>query len=179
MDVGRRNGEEPVKVIWLTRGLFSVVDDEDYERLNQFKWHVVETNGCYYAMRSIRAGGERSAVLMHRAVLFAEKGQLVDHRDGRGLDNRKKNLRLADSNSNAWNQRKTDRPKSSRYKGVTFCDRPELKSKWKAALTVRGKCVLQKMCATEEDAARIYDEVARHHFGEFACLNFPQLSDNF
>lgn len=162
-----------MKVIWLTRGLFSVVDDEDYERLNQFKWHVVETGGCYYAMRSINAGGKRSAVLMHRAVLFAEKGQLVDHKDGCGLNNRKANLRFADITLNAWNQRKTTRKRSSRYKGVVFCDRPELKSKWKAALTIRGKSVLQKMCITEEAAARVYDEAARQHFGEFACLNFP------
>lgn len=72
-----------MKEIPLTKGKTTIVDDEDYEYLNQFKWHLL-TSGIY-AARKFK--GQR--LLMHRVIMSPENDLVVDHINHNGLDNRK------------------------------------------------------------------------------------------
>jgi hypothetical protein len=87
---------EGAKLIPLTQGKFAIVDAEDYERLSKYKWHVDKGDSTYYAARGIVGKNFR----MHREILNAPEGLVVDHRNHNGLDNRKKNLRLCTRSQN-------------------------------------------------------------------------------
>jgi hypothetical protein len=156
--------------ILLTQGQVALVDDEDYLRLGHLCWQAVLLRGHWYARRTIaagRLGGEKrwKTEYLHRAVLRAPEGLLVDHIDPeRTLDNRKCNLRLATRAQNAANSpgQRGRRVHAPEYKGVKRCG-----GRWLARL--RGEYL--GSFATPEEAAACYNEAAVAEWGEFAWLN--------
>ena len=153
------------KSIPLTKGKFALVDDEDFEWLNKWKWHC-NSNG--YAVRFSKTI-IRKAMLMHREIKNPPIGMFVDHIDGNKLNNVRKNLRYCNYQQNSANS-KTPVNSSSGYKGVSRDSRRN--ESWKASITVDGKQIYICTCKTPEEAARAYDEAARKYFGEFARTNF-------
>jgi len=154
-----------MKKIELTNGGFTLIDDEDYEKVSLYKWrrdslanHVVRTFGPKNKRRLIR---------LHRYVMNAISGQIIDHIDGNVLNNQKTNLRIANKSTNGMNRNKQCNNKSG-YKGVCF-HKPA--NKWVAQLVVNGIKVLNSFHTTKEDAARAYNEAAIKYHGEFAKLN--------
>lgn len=90
-----------MKKIKLSKDMVALVDDEDFERLNQFKWsasnHGSRGRDKWYAIRRIRVNGKQVGIRMHHEVLGIKPGELapgevVDHRDDDGLHNWKTNL---------------------------------------------------------------------------------------
>lgn len=157
----------------LTRGKVALVDEADFARLDEWKWHVHEgpDERYIYAGRRRRKGeGPRGVVLMHRVILGAPAGLVVDHINGDGLDNRRANLRLASIADNAHNQRLA-RNNTLGVKGVWRGRRPD---RWHATIHVHGRALWLGLHRSLEEAARAYDRAAREHFGEFARTNFPQ-----
>ena len=157
--------------IILNRGQgVALVDDEDFAVLNQYRWrkHRVKGTNLVYVYASIP---NRRPLAMHRVVMKATKGQVVDHINGDGLDNRKSNLRVCTTAQNIRNQAPNPAKGTSRYKGVYWRSN---RSCWITQLVLNQQKVVRKHFQTEEDAAQHYDYLARKHFGEFARLNFPQ-----
>jgi hypothetical protein len=151
-----------MKLIQLTQNKFAKVSDEDYEFLSLFKWHYNDG----YAERKIRVDGKQHHVQMHREIMNAKKGEMVDHRDGDGLNNQRENLRLCTHSSNAMNMKKQPN-KSSIYKGVT-----KRKSSYRTVIWKDNEKVFGVSCMNERWAGMIYDLNAPALFGEFARLNF-------
>lgn len=56
-----------MREIKLTQGKFALVDDEDYEYLNQFKWYAHKAGDTYYAARVIYTP-ERQIIYMHDVI---------------------------------------------------------------------------------------------------------------
>ena len=106
--------------------------------------------------------------MMHRQIMNAPKGIVVDHINRNGLDNRKANLRFATVSQNNWNSRKGFNCGSSKYKGVSWS---KDKKKWAVWLSVNKKNKQFGYFDDEKEAARVYNEVAKKHRGEFAVLN--------
>lgn len=153
-------------VIMLHSGESVLVDDADLPYLSSFKWYRKPAPRNTYALTSINMGRNKSRkLLMHRMLLGQPAGQLVDHINGDGLDNRRENLRLCTRGQNNANV-PAQAISSSQYKGVT-------RSLWRARGCVDGRSVNLGDHETEEAAARAYDAWAMEAHGEFAWLNFP------
>ena len=164
-----------MKEILLTKGMVAIVDDEDYKWVSEWKWHVYENRGNYYAARrkrGVRTIG-RSTIFMHREIVIRNFGKIddgmhTDHANGNGLDNRKSNLRICTPAQNQYNSR-VRAGGTSKYKGVLW--RRE-RGKWISVLRISGKHIHLGTFTNEIDAAIAYDSAAIKYFGEFARTNF-------
>jgi hypothetical protein len=90
-----------MKEILLSNKGRAIVDDEDFDLLNQWSWYQT---GDGYATRSVWKNGKLSRIWMHRVVLGIERG-LCDHINRDKLDNRRSNLRRATARLNSLNAR--------------------------------------------------------------------------
>jgi hypothetical protein len=163
-----------MKEIKLTRGLFAIVDDENYEELNKYKWKAKKDNKTFYAIRN-KLTPEGKEVIMHRQVAGCKTGEIVDHIDRNGLNNQKSNLRKCSMAENVRNSRKSSLGKSSIFKGVS---RSWTRTKGKKYYYLRSivysgedRYVKYFKDGDFENAARWYDKKATEIFGEFACTN--------
>lgn len=151
---------------------FALVDDEDYNRLSQYKWTAVKRpNDQFYAVRSIQIDkGKRVIILLHRDVLdVVGKKCTIDHRDHNGLNNQKENLRICNTSENLGNRRNSASLNiTSKYKGVHWFKR---NSKWHAQIMVNYKHIHLGYFTNEKDAALAYNRAAIKYFGEYAYLN--------
>lgn len=81
-----------MKTIKLTQGYSTIVNDEDYDKLNQYKWRVHKQSGHFYAVKWKYLGNnKRTSEYMHKIIL--SDAQSVTHINGDGLDNRRENLK--------------------------------------------------------------------------------------
>lgn len=157
------------KEIPLTQGKVALVDDDDFEVLNQVKWHVTYHVGyTAYAVHSMGPRSRVKSVYMHRQIMNAPDGVEVDHINGNGLDNRRENLRLATPAENCRNSPK-QRRNTSGYKGVTWHKRAR---RWMAQIGIDGKTICVGYFKNPKDAAKAYDAHARELHGIFARTNF-------
>jgi hypothetical protein len=159
-----------MKKIELTRGYFAIVDDEDFEKINQYDWHVISSGEhTHYAVRQslYKRGHKRRKIYMHREIVGNTEG-VVDHINHNGLDNRKCNLRPCTQSQNMQNQRSTRG--SSKFKGVAWISD---RSYWHSTIWVKSKNYHLGGFHSESLAAEAYDYAATLFFGDFACLNFP------
>lgn len=148
----------------LTKGRFAIVDCADYEHLSLFKWHLFESNRNLYATRTHR----RRNIFMHRFIINAPKGSIVDHINRNGLDNRRENLRIVTNRQNCWNSARGINTGSSKYKGVRWSSHDQ---RWRATIGHNGKNLHLGNFKDEIEAARAHDTAAKKFRGEFAILN--------
>ncbi len=149
--------------IQLTQGKVALVDDADYEWLNQYGWCASWSGRRWYAVH--REG--RRSILMHRLILGLSNPSIQgDHKSGNGLDNRRENLRPA---TNAQNQANRIKYRgSSMFKGVAWNKRQH---DWECYIKKDGKRTFLGRFKDEIKAALAYNEAAGELFGEYALLN--------
>lgn len=157
----------------MTRGYEALVDDEDYEELNRYKWYAVLSRNIHYAKRRghIKEGETTERIEMSHAVLKPNIISKIDHKDGNGLNNQRNNIRIATNAQNGANRSKISNNGSSKYKGVRLL-RTNAKGEtfWQARVTY----VHIGVFSNEIEAAKAYDKAATKFYGEFARLNFPK-----
>lgn len=160
-----------MKEIELTQGYVALVDDQEYERVNRFKWHVAMdyysdgTVRNMYARRCIcKPDGKDTTQPMHCFIMGAIG---IDHEDHNGLNNQRYNLRSATVAQNGHNQ-SLSKTNTSGYKGVTW---DKVGRKWRAYIKINDKDINLGRFIDILDAARAYDYAAIKYFGEFALTN--------
>jgi len=157
--------------IKLTQGKYALVDDEDFEQLNKYKWYACANHvGDFYAIRNSKTvNGKRHAIAMHREILglHYNDGKQGDHKNHNTLDNRHRNLRIATRNQNMHNSKSS--VGTSKYKGVAWVQRDK---KWGAYIRLNGKNKSLGYYTDEIKAAKAYDKAAKKLFSEFAFTNF-------
>ncbi len=142
----------------------AIVDDRDLALVQRYHWlPVVKGNGKLRRVYARAWTGDRSEY-MHRLILGAKDGQLVDHRDHDGLNNRRGNLRFCSKQQNQFNARTHSRNIVG-LKGVG----PTVNGKWRARATLNKKTVLLGVFDTPLEASTAYQEFARKHHAEFFC----------
>lgn len=141
-----------MKRIKLTQGKYALVNDEDFGALNQWKWCAKVGSWGTYAVRRPwdKVLKSYSWVYMHREVNRTPKGMFTDHKNGNGLDNRRKNLRTVTIQKNAFNTRVYSTSKTG-YKGVQW-DR--VNKKWVSRIMVYYKNINLGRFSKMKDAIR-------------------------
>jgi hypothetical protein len=153
-----------MKRLALKCGLVVLLDDEDFEAVSRFGWHVSH-NG--YAIRRERLPDGRKRVIYMHCEIFGAAPEDIDHADGSKLNNCRANLRPASRTMNNANSK----PRvgcSSPFKGVAWvksCKR------WWAYINRDGKRKPLGYFSDEIEAAKAYNTAAINLFGEFARLN--------
>ena len=159
------------KKILLTQNQYAVVDDSDFEWLNQWEWCALWYSNAksFYAVRNVRkTDGKYTLLSMHQAIMGKPNRKQIDHINHDTLDNRKTNLRICTTQQNNMNQ-KLNKNNTSGFKGVFWSKGAK---KWQAQIMKNGKFVHLGLFNNIKIAAQSYDNAARELFGEFARLNF-------
>jgi hypothetical protein len=117
---------------------YTIIDKEDYIKVRNYCWYC---NGGYADTRE-----DGKLLRMHRIILDADEGTLVDHRDRNPLNNRTLNLRICDKSQNAINT-KVYKNNTSGIKGVHWSSK---NNRWIAQISINKK---------------------RHHIGSFTDFN--------
>jgi len=153
-----------MKTIELTKGKFTMVDDDDFEELNQHKWYANKMGNILYAVRNIETP-KRAKIYMHRSIMNTPNGLQTDHINGNGLDNRKENLRAVTARQNTQNKHTN---KSSIYAGVNWS---KVAQKWHARICIKGSRKHLGYFKTEIDAYNSYLK-ALEDIGEVLICNY-------
>jgi hypothetical protein len=126
-------------LIPLTSDEVAIIDDEDSD-LAKFKWFIHHSpNTCYARRNFTTCKNHKRSVFIHRLIVGRMVGRSlntyehVDHINHNGLDNRRSNLRLSTSQENLQNRLIQKRPKTSRFKGVSWYKDG---SKWRAYIYI-------------------------------------------
>jgi hypothetical protein len=136
----------------LTRGLFAIVDEDDYERLMKHSWHAAKQPHNFYACRTVKVKGKKKTIWMHREINRTPEWMKTDHIDCDGLNNRKENLRSVNHADNMINGRRNS-PKKPKYRGVSWHKRT---NRWIAQITVDYKNQWLGSYLNPEDARDAY-----------------------
>lgn len=135
------------------------IDDEDFHVVGLTRWRVLRTNCKRYIAGMIDGKSE----LLHRLLMQAPEGLVVDHIDGDGLNNTRANLRVVTHQQNLWNH---DLSKPAEKGGVIF-----RKNRWEAGMHVDGSYVRIGVYETELAAKQARDYFARRVRGECVSLH--------
>lgn len=142
--------------IYLSKGRFAAIDDEDFPLIAHLKFHASERRfGRYYAAAKIKGKN----VYLHRILMQPAKGQVVDHIDGDGLNNKRSNLRICTQSQNVANSRS----RSGKLKGIWQIHN----GRWTAQVAKDGKRYHLGYFSTPDEAFEAYKLAAKRLHGEF------------
>lgn len=144
-----------MKKIKLTQGKFALVDDEDFEFLNQFKWCLAA--GGRYARTGIGPRKNNKKIYMHHLVLGMPKvikGKIeVDHKNQNKLDNQKHNLRIINRSLNILNNFNPRKDNRSGFRGICLDKRINM---WIASIQFEGRPMYLGRFNTPQEANEVY-----------------------
>ena len=130
-------------------------DQADTKLVNQYKWYISDMG---YAVWRGFEDGKQHTVRMHRLIMNALTGQIIDHRNGNRLDNRRQNLRFVTAKENANNNHSA--------KGYTW---DKSKNKW----MVRYKKQFYGRYNTELAAIKAYKLACSGKLYQVKSLTYP------
>lgn len=159
-----------MKLIALTKGYSAMVDDADFEWLNQWKWYAYVGKYTVYAVRNTRSddGKTRVTQKMHRLIMGVNDPKIeIDHKFHNGLDNQRANLRISTKSQNQRNRRLATN-NASGYKGVSW---HKGIGKFVANYKPEGQQIYMGAFDCPVEAARHYNKAAKDHGEGFEHLN--------
>lgn len=160
-----------MKHVSLSKNKYVIVDDCDFIRVSQHKWHYTESDapGRGYPRRTIYNADTcgYSHEMLH-TCLFGPlpKGYVYDHKNGNTLDYRRCNIRIANKRQNSVN-RAMQRNNTSGYTGVWFHKRQK---KWIAQIRIKGQKLYLGTFDSPIAASKAYQTENRIRNGRFARL---------
>lgn len=137
------------------------IDKEDFIKIKDKNLLIKNNKYVYFNKNGV-------SIYLHRFLMRCRKNKVIDHIDGNPLNNKKSNLRICNQGENMRNQKKTNKKKSSKFKGVTY--RKDRKA-WISSIKLNYESIYLGYYKTETEAALAYNQAAIKYYGKFACLN--------
>jgi hypothetical protein len=163
------------RICQLRSGYQILIDSEDLHHFERYAWTSVsgdlKKRQKRYAMCTTTSGGKPVTLYLHRQIVGAQAGELVDHINGDSLDNRRSNLRIASASLNGANRHYESGV--SGYRGVYPAAKP---GRWRARIKCGGPLQTLGTFSSPEEAALAYNLAALKAFGPLAIVN--QISEN-
>ena len=142
---------------------YALVDKKNEQKVNSYMWHD-SGEGYAQSKSNILIHGRKKSVLMHRFIMNAKQGDpLIDHKNGKKLDNREMNLRFSNPSENAQNQEKQLNT-TSEFIGVYWAKKS---NKWQVSCRKKFLGLFED----ESWAGYSYDLGALEIFGAHAKIN--------
>jgi len=157
------NSTEKFKLIPLTMEIFAKVDNEDYLYLKNHTWRI---DGAGYASTSVQIDGKWVAIMMQRMIMKISDDKVVKFLEKDSHDYRRSNLVAVERSHLVYNNAKTNKEKTSIYKGVHW-----FLGEWVSVIVKEGRRYPLGSFDSEMEAARAYNKKAIEFFGEHAWLN--------
>jgi len=158
----RVDGE--IAYIFLREGCEAIIDAADIHLVAGRRWRLLTTKKRHkYACSGQSRDG--TFTTLHRFLARPLDNLKVDHRDGDGLNNRRKNIRPATGTQNNANCSASRKNKLG-VKGVAFLD--GLENGFVASIKINGKSKHLGRFKTAEEASGAYLSAAQEAWGEFA-----------
>lgn len=154
-----------MKTLRLKSGAEVLVDDEDFDFVSQYSWHV--SHNGYAIRRAVEPSGRKRVIYMHKELMTPSPGHEIDHADMNKLNNCRSNLREASRTLNNANHRPREGC-SSKFKGVAWHKNYK---RWWSYINKNGKRLSLGYFYDEVEAAKAYNAAAQLLFGEFARPN--------
>lgn len=156
-----------MKTIPLSKGFVAEVDDDVFDELMNYKWWVQKTKHRRYAVTDVSRLSSRTFVYMHRVIARATHDLVVDHVDGDGLNNQRRNLRCCATHDNLANSAKRS-DNTSGYKGVYWSKQNK---KWMVMHMYKRQRLYLGCFNDPKEAAIAYDRSLEQRCGRFAKTN--------
>src|SRR3990167_1291618 len=144
---------------------FTLIDNDDIYKTQKYRWNQKKTkNKGTYVMGWING----KKISLHNFIL---NKKFIDHINMNGLDNRKKNLRLATASQQNMNKALQKNNKSG-VRGVIFHPKVvngKLYSYWEASIAKDKKRIFLGCFIKKEDAIEARKLAEKMLFGKFLC----------
>lgn len=140
-----------VRSLRLPNGKIATVSEQDWSRINDIAWSC-NREGYVRGRWKQESGGTGAIVYLHRYLLEAPPGMVVDHIDNNPLNNARENLQIT---TNARNVMR------SRSGGIT-----RHKGRWRVRKRVDGTLVSYGLFDSIEEAEKRLQEAMREIWGD-------------
>ena len=142
-----------------------LIDTDDLDKFIKFKktWSVYKPakSRTHYATARLKKEDKWGSIDVHRFLMNPEKGLVVDHINGNGLDNRKENLRVVTQAQNKQNLRGAQIDNKTGVRGVFFDTRS---NRYVAQVHSRRKLLFWKSFNTLDEAELAVKEARKKYF---------------
>ena len=146
------------------KGLITVIDEADYPLVKDLTWGVSGKKAYACSQRP-----DGTLLYLHRLLMQAPKGLLVDHKNGSTLDNRRENLRICTKEDNARNSIMKSN-NTTGFKGVCYHKKlagSDRAKPYQARVNLNGKRKSLGYFNTAEEASQAYAKYMLPIAGEF------------
>lgn len=158
-----------MKKLLLSQGFEALIDDEDFDRVSRFRWHVNGNRNYRYATRMVGKNPQKSLSLANFILKSVSSRRcIVYYKNSNTLDCQKENLTLAERSKAHTRSKKTSKLCSSVFKGVSWSSKCK---KWHVFLQHNRKRIWLGQYDRELDAAKAYNTAALKYHGEEAFQN--------
>jgi AP2-like factor (euAP2 lineage) len=144
-----------------------LIDDEDWDKVMEYNWFVeIRYGRITRVLANICIDGIWKRVSLHVFLMGKQEGMVIDHDDGKPLNNQKKNLVFRTPAENIQKRGRTiNRKHGAKYRGVRFLNDGKRKKPWQAYIRVNGKMMFLGYYATQEEAAVAFNKAAIKYWG--------------
>jgi hypothetical protein len=150
-------------IMRLSKDKNALISIQDYERVKEYQWHISDG----YATRRYYENGTYKNLRLHRYIMEqTDTDSIIDHINRNRLDDRRENLRIADSQLNSINRDKL-KSNTSGMVGVQQRKWRDGTIVWRPTININAKPVKLGTFKTADEALQVRREAELKYYGQY------------